>query len=91
MANTPLKTVVNFSDFQQEKITSVEVSLGNDRTLVATVGKGLQDNNGVNLTLKENVGGQEVATGFISKSRFKTMIKVLNTVFQQIPNDEVNG
>ena len=91
MPNTPLKTKVNFSDFMQEKITHIEVSLGNDTTLDVTATKNDAGSNGVELTLSNNLNGMVLATGFISKSRFKAMIKVLNTVYQQIPNDEVNG
>lgn len=78
-----LETFVHFSDYQNEKISAVKVTLADDMSLIVTTGKNLQSVNGVTITLKDSITDSTEVSGFVSKEKLQSLIKVLNTMYRQ--------
>lgn len=80
---TTLETLVHFSDYKTEKISSMQVTLDNNMSLVVTVGKGVQGAGGVTITLKDTITDSTEVSGFINNEKLQGLIKVLNAMYRQ--------
>ena len=83
--NTPLETLVHFSDFKTEKISSIQIELENNKSLKLAIGKDVQGVDGVNFTLINKGTGATEITAFMKKSDVQGFIKVINAIYRQIP------
>ena len=81
--STNLETLVHFSDYKTEKISSMQVNLDNSMSLVVTTGKDTQGTSGVTITLKDSITDSTEVSGFISNDKLQGLIKVLNAMYRQ--------
>ena len=81
--STNLETLVHFSDYKTEKISSMQVSLDNSMSLVVTTGKDAQGTSGVTITLKDSITDSTEVSGFVSNEKLQGLIKVLNAMYRQ--------
>lgn len=78
-----LETLVYFSDYKTEKISSMQVALDNNMSLVVTIGKDVQGAGGVTITLKDTITDSTEVSGFINNEKLQGLIKVLNAMYRQ--------
>lgn len=88
--STMLETLVHFSDYKSEKISSMQVSLDNSMTLIVTGGKDSQGTSGVTITLKDSITDSTEVSGFISQDKLQGLIKVLNVMYRQASTSGTN-
>ena len=80
---TTLETLVHFSDYKTEKISSMQVTLDNNMSLVVTIGKDAQGTGGVTITLKDTITDSTEVSGFVNNEKLQGLIKVLNAMYRQ--------
>lgn len=78
--STQLETLIHFSDYQNEKISSIQVGLENNMSLIV---KKDENNKGVTFTLKDNITDSVEVSATIEKSKLQSLIKILNIMYRQ--------
>ena len=85
--NTPLETIIRFSNYNTEEIISASVKIDEKKSFDVEVGKNDKDVNGLSFTLKDtDLGEVEV---FMEKGKILGLVKVLNLMCRQVPKEEV--
>lgn len=76
------ETKVYFSDYKNDKIEKIEMNLLQDVMLSVEVAK-QADSTGLNITMSDSITDNVALTGFITKEKMQTLIKMLNTIYKQ--------
>ena len=75
-----LETLIHFSDYQNEKISSIQVGLENNMSLIV---KKDENNKGIIFTLKDNITDSVEVSATIEKTKLQSLIKILNVMYRQ--------
>ena len=75
-----LETLIHFSDYQNEKISSIQVGLENNMSLIV---KKDENNKGIIFTLKDSITDSVEVSATIEKTKLQSLIKILNVMYRQ--------
>mgnify|MGYP006975035248 CR=1 FL=1 len=76
------ETKVYFSDYKNDKIEKIEMGLLQDINLTVEVAEKDGDK-GLNITMSDTITDNITLTGYISRDKLQTLIKMFNTIYKQ--------
>lgn len=76
------ETKVYFSDYKNDKIEKIEMGLLQDINLTVEVAEKDGDK-GLNITMSDTITDNIALTGYISRDKLQTLIKMFNTIYKQ--------